>query len=109
MGLASESHIPDTVIFSAEVVNSCGLQLSADKLCAESCHHKEWDVCGDINVCEKIESCGVDGNKEYTKGRYSLSAQQVELVGDQCVPDLSADCGLCHEAGDNAHDASSCC
>ena len=65
--------IPDTLTNSATATNICGLEVSANKLCADNFKLKKFDICGCIKVCEHECASGCEGERLCLDGRYTAT------------------------------------
>lgn len=77
LGTSREEIYPDIVIDGATATNTCGLEVSANKLCGHITKTKTFTIGGDITVTETDEIDGCEGNRMCQDGRYTATKQHL--------------------------------
>ena len=107
LGTSREELYPDIKIDAATATNTCGLEVTANKLCGHVHKKKTFSINGNICVTEDDTTDGCEGNRECSDGRYTATKQHLTQLDDtDFKPDF--DC-LCHEAYKNVKSATDCC
>lgn len=97
---------PDIHIDSATATNTCGLEVSATKICGDITKHKCFTISGSINVDEHDTVTGCEGSRDCSDGRFTATKQHLTQLGDV---DFCPEFGhLCKEAANNVDEATEC-
>lgn len=95
-GTSREELYPDVKFDAATATNTCGLNVSATKVCGHVCKSKCFDITGCIHVDETDTMNGCNGSRDCSDGRYTATKQHLtQLDNTDFNPDF---CCLCAEA-----------
>ena len=82
LGTSREELYPDILIDGATATNTCGLEVSANKLCGHITKTKTFTISGGITVEETDEIDGCEGNRLCQDGRYTATKQHLTELND---------------------------
>ena len=86
--------VPDILTNSATATNVCGLEVSANKICADNYKFKKFDICGCVKVCEHECASGCEGERLCLDGRYTATQQRLTKIDESSDSGVGNPCTL---------------